>query len=89
MNANMNNGQNPGPQQIVASALAAKYSSKGEIWRFLFSEAEFYLPPYATCNIWWLKELAGGIKKASFNIFHKLFIAYLLPRCLGHQRSPI
>ena len=78
MNANMNNGQNPGPQQIVASALGAKYSSKGEIWRFLFSEVEFYLPPYATCNIWWLKELAGGIKKVSFNHFLPFFTACFL-----------
>jgi hypothetical protein len=40
------------PQEVLASSFGAKASTKGEVWRFLTTEAKVYLPSYATVTIW-------------------------------------
>jgi len=42
---------------------SAKCGTKGEVYRFLATEAMVYLPSYDTVTIWHLKELASGVKK--------------------------
>jgi hypothetical protein len=55
-----------GQQNVIASSFGAKFSSKGEIWRFLATEAGIYLPSYDTVTIWHLKDIAAGTKKVGF-----------------------
>ena len=50
---------------------AAKFSTKGEVYRFLTVEAGVYLPHYPTVSIWHMKDLASGTKKVSFCHFTK------------------
>ena len=50
---------------VISSTFSAKFSTKGEVWRFLATEAGIYLPPYQTVTIWHLKDLASGAKKVS------------------------
>jgi hypothetical protein len=45
---------------VVSKNFSAKFGTKGEVWRFLASEAKIYLPPFATVTIWHLKDLASG-----------------------------
>ena len=40
------------PQQVLASSFGAKCSTKGEVWRFLTTEAKIYLPSFQTVTIW-------------------------------------
>ena len=87
MEQNMNAGQNNGPQQVVASAFAAKFETKGEIWRFLATEAHIYLPPYATVTIWHLKDIASGSKKVSLQFFLTFFIVHQLLRLQDFVRA--
>jgi hypothetical protein len=58
-----NANQIVGPQNVIASSFGSKFSSKGEIWRFLATEAGLYLPSYDTVTIWHLKDIASGAKK--------------------------
>ena len=39
---------------------SAKFATKGEVYRFLVTEAMVYLPPYETVTIWHLKDLAAS-----------------------------
>ena len=39
---------------------SAKYATKGEVYRFLATEAMIYLPSYQTVTIWHMKELASN-----------------------------
>jgi hypothetical protein len=64
-----NPSQIVGPQNIVASSFGAKFSSKGEIWRFLTTEAGLFLPSFNTVTIWHLKDIASGTKKVGFQNF--------------------
>jgi hypothetical protein len=45
------------PQEVLASSFGAKASTKGEVWRFLTTEAGVYLPSYATVTIWHVSKL--------------------------------
>ena len=51
----------------------AKYRTKGEVYRFLATEAMIYLPPYQTVTIWFMKELSSAQKKVGFIIFYYSF----------------
>ena len=53
--------------KIDQKIFSAKYSTKGEVYRFLATEAMVYLPSYDTVTIWHLKELANGTKKVSWS----------------------
>ena len=54
------------PEQVHAKSFSAKFGTKGEVWRFLATEARIYVPPYQTITIWHCKDLASGTKKAIF-----------------------
>ena len=58
----------------------AKYSTKGEIYRFLATEAMVYLPPYQTVTIWHLKDLAASKKKVSFESLIECALGHLQRR---------
>jgi hypothetical protein len=45
------------PHEVLASSFGAKASTKGEVWRFLTTEAKVYLPSYATVTIWHVSKL--------------------------------
>ena len=49
--------------KVDVNLFNAKFGTKGEIYRFLATEAMVYLPPYQTVTIWHLKELAASTKK--------------------------
>ena len=53
------------PKSVLASSFGAKFSTKGEVWRFLTCEAKVFLPPYGTVTIWHMKDLASGVKKVT------------------------
>ena len=60
---NMNqipNQQARGKQQVTATAFAAKYKSKREIFNFLTMDVKAYLPTYDTVSIYFLKDLVSG-----------------------------
>jgi hypothetical protein len=50
-------------ENVVSQNFSAKFGTKGEVWRFMATEARVYVPPYATITIWHLKELASGKKR--------------------------
>ena len=50
---------------IPVSTWAAKFGTKGEIYRFLTVEVCIYLSPYDTVTIWHMKDLASGEKTVS------------------------
>jgi hypothetical protein len=49
-------------QNVVCQSFSAKFGTKGEVWRFLATEAKIYIPGYAHITIWHLKDLAAGVK---------------------------
>ena len=49
-----------GKQQVTATAFAAKYKSKREIFNFLTMDVKAYLPTYDTVSIYFLKDLVSG-----------------------------
>ena len=55
---------------ISAPAFGAKYRSKKECYNFLTVECKFYLPPYDTITIYFLKDLITGNKKGSVKNFN-------------------
>ena len=55
-----NNQQNVA---INAGAFGAKYKSKGEIYRWLTSEAAIYLPPYESVTVFHMRDICGGKRK--------------------------
>jgi hypothetical protein len=50
-------------ENVVSKNFSAKFGTKGEVWRFLATEARVYVPAYGTVTIWHLKELASGKKR--------------------------
>ena len=64
MDALPNQGHNQ--VKVDVNLFNAKFGTKGEIYRFLATEAMVYLPPYETVTIWHLKDLAASTKKVSF-----------------------
>ena len=56
---------------------AAKFATKGEIYRFLTVEAKVYLPDYRTVTIWHMKDLASGEKNVSLISICNAFEAYI------------
>jgi hypothetical protein len=48
---------------VISSSFSAKFGTKGEVWRFLATDARIYLPGYAHVTIWHLKDLASGLKR--------------------------
>ena len=60
--------------EVDQKIFSAKYSTKGEVYRFLATEAMIYLPSFDTVTIWHLKELSNGTKKVSFDIFDLILL---------------
>jgi hypothetical protein len=50
-------------QMVLSSSFSDKFNTKGEVWRFLTTEAKVYLPSYATVTIWHMKDLASNQKR--------------------------
>ena len=51
--------------EILASSFGAKFGTKGEIYRFLTTEALIYLPSYDQVTIWHMKDLTSNEKTVS------------------------
>ena len=49
--------------KVTAATFGAKYTSKREIYRFLSTEANTYLPGIETVTIWHLRDLAQGFRR--------------------------
>ena len=63
MNANQNMANPFQREMVVSKNFSAKFRTKGEVWRFMATEAKIYVPPYQTITIWHLKDLASGKKR--------------------------
>ena len=61
MDALPNQGRNQ--VKVDVNLFDTKFGTKGEIYRFLATEAMVYLPPYQTVTIWHLKDLAASTEK--------------------------
>ena len=48
---------------VTVATFAAKYTGKREIYRFLSTEADTYLPSIENVTIWHLRDLARGERK--------------------------
>ena len=48
---------------MTASEFAAKFQSKREVYRFLASEVNVFLPPFENVTIWHLRDIQSGSKK--------------------------
>ena len=59
---------------VSAAAFGAKFRSKRECYNFLTVECHFYLPPYDTLTIYFLKDLVTGTKKGNFAVYNHHFI---------------
>ena len=72
-------GQENQALELIAvdqKVFSAKYSTKGEVYRFLATEAMIYLPSFDTVTIWHLKELSNGTKKVSCDIFDLILLGF-------------
>ena len=49
--------------KVTAATFAAKYTNMREIYRFLASEANVYVPPMDNITIWHLRDLARGERR--------------------------
>lgn len=56
---------------VSAAAFGAKFRSKRECYNFLTVECKFYLPPYDTLTIYFLKDLVTGAKKGRVAMFNR------------------
>ena len=65
MNQIDQNIQVAGPQlvSIPVKELAAKYNNKRELYNFIATDCGIYVPPYANCTTYFLKELMTPRKK--------------------------
>jgi len=53
----------PQAAKVTAATFGAKYTNKREVYRFLATEANVYLPPMDNVTIWHLRDLAMGERK--------------------------
>ena len=49
--------------QVTAAEFAAKFQSKREVYRFLATEVNAYLPPFENVTVWHLRDIQSGTKK--------------------------
>ena len=52
----------PANTQVTASEFAAKFQSKREVYRFLASEVNVFLPPFENVTVWHLRDIQSGAK---------------------------
>lgn len=45
---------------VTAAQFAAKFQDKREVYRFLSSEVQAYLPDYDNVTVWHLRDMAAG-----------------------------
>ena len=71
---------NPQKVQISAKEFAAKYKSKYEVYRFMTVDSQFYLSPYNTVSIYFLRDLASGAKKRKYSRRDRPVVQISAPR---------
>ena len=57
------NGAANGNQNLSAKDFAAKYQSKREVYLFFTLNCQAYLPRYENITIYFLKDIAMGLKR--------------------------
>ena len=77
MEGAQNNMNDDATRVMNVKSFAAKFATKGEIYRFLTVEAKVYLPDYRTVTIWHMKDLASGEKNVSLSSIRNAFKAYI------------
>ena len=63
VDTSVNNGNANQIQTVMIKEFAAKYSSKKEVYAFLAGKCKIYLAGYDTCSIYFLQDIATGVKK--------------------------
>ena len=56
-------GNNPQYASVNAASFGAKFSNKKEIFRFLSSDSEVFLPSYETVTVFHMRDLVSGKRK--------------------------
>jgi hypothetical protein len=62
-------------KQISATAFAAKFKSKREVYQLLTVDAQAYLPSYDSITVYFLRDLISGTKKCKL-LFLNLHNSY-------------
>ena len=60
---NADAGRRPQAQRVSVKEIAAKYSSKRELYQFLAEDVGFYLPDHRVVTMYFLRDLISGEKK--------------------------
>ena len=81
MQSNIN--MQAGKQKIPAASIAAKMSSKKELFNFLSVEVGVYLCSHDCLTIYFLKQLVSGQKKCKLRC-----PLLVLTRCFSHKVLP-
>ena len=50
-------------QKVSAAAFGSKYASKREVYRFLSSEVNAYLPQYDSVTVWHMRDLVANRRR--------------------------
>jgi len=75
--------------QISAKEFSSKYNSKYEIYRFLTVDCKYYLSPYNTVSIYFLKDIASGSKKRTANFYHNCNSIDVKCSAVKHLYAPL
>ena len=51
--------------QVSVNQLSSKFKSKKELYNFLLQDCQAYLPPLASTNVYFLKQIMNGNKDVS------------------------
>ena len=54
--------------RIDANAFAAKYSSKGEVYKFLTHDCAKYLPDYECVTIFHMRDIVAGRRRSILEV---------------------
>ena len=53
---------------VSVQDIAAKFESKHEIYQWLTTELNMYLPKYKQTSIYWMREIIAGKRKCKFSV---------------------
>ena len=78
-------------QKVSIADIAAKMESKHEIYQFLTTELQMYLPKYKQTSIYWMREIIAGKRKCkswSLNRVLNVFYIGLKAHAIKHHTVP-
>ena len=64
-------------RKLNVNALATKFQSKNEVYRFLTTEVDMHLPPQKEWSIYFVRDILSGNKKVNIFILLKFTLGFL------------